>query len=864
MPKTKHFLFVLLVFTGSLSFGQLEKHIWHFNTTNKGLFFDPGNSFIPVVTNSSYTPFGGEGCGVVTHPITGVLQFYSDGMICADRNDDVMPNGSGLSGLSSSISNGKACLVPGYCDRYYLFSNSYTHEANTTGSVYYSVVDMNLVGNGVVGNELGDILAGQKNIFVATGISEAIEIIPKTNSHEYWLLIGKNVANQIEIYNVTASGILLHSTYNLPYVLSDMRAMVYCEQNNKVALASCIEMNPTVIMDFDPATGIVTSTFQIPGTPFGTSPLYWMGTNALEWSPDGTKLYIGKYRTSSPSGGGKLFHYDLDLPANPPQILVNLGTNSSIVSRGLRLAPDGKIYYMYTNPSGIVQQLGVIHNPDGDFASCNFQSNFLNMGINLGNSNSFPFFLNWNNTLPEISDTLISFACELPASFSFTPLAGITDFENDNLSFSVDNISGGTVSVSGSDILFTPTPGFVGLTSFEVVYEDDFCFPLTDSFVVELEVDMTGGTLNLLDQIEACENETVILNAGGSFASYLWSTSESTSQISVNSPGIYSVEVATLSGCTAFDTTEVIYLTAQQLNLGPDISTCEEEVIITAGIFNGDVIWFDGSSGSSVSVSASGLIYADGVDLNGCSSSDTLQVVMFPSDPVDLGDDMLICDEPVYLVAAGYSSVVWSTGDFTDSLLVNSEGLYTVEATNSFGCTTSDEIEIDYIEVSSVSLGPDISTCSDNSINLHTGNTQGSFLWSDGNTGESILVEESGVYFVEQTVCGITIRDSIEVTINTLDKVVFIPNAFTPDGNNLNPVFVPVIAETGSIISYELHIFDRWGGVVFHSEVINEFWNGTNSKGIVQDGVYTYRIAIEYDCPEDPYWVKFGHVTVLK
>ncbi|MBL7896988.1 MAG: hypothetical protein JNJ99_00545, partial [Crocinitomicaceae bacterium] len=467
MPKTKHILFIVIVLFGFNSISQLEKHIWHFNTTNRGLFFDPSNSFIPVITNTSYTPFGGEGCGVVTHPVTGELQFYSDGMTCIDRNDDVMPNGSGLSGLSSSISNGKVCLVPGYCDRYYLFSNSYTHEANTSGSVYYSIVDMSLVGNGVVGNELGDIAAGQKNIFVATGISEAIEIIPKANSHEYWLMIGKNVANQIEIYNVTGAGISLHTTYNLPYVLSDMRAMVYCQQNKKVALASCIEMNPTVIMDFDPATGFVTSTFQIPGTPFGMSPLYWMGTNALEWSPDGTKLYIGKYRTSSPSGGGKLYHYDLDLLANPPQILVNLGTNSSIVSRGLRLAPDGKIYYMYTNPSGVVQQLAVVHNPNGDFASCNFQSNFLDMGINLGNSNSFPFFLNWNNTLPAITDTLISFACELPASFLFTPMAGVTDAENDNISFSVDNISGGTVSVSGSDIIFTPTPGYAGITSFE-------------------------------------------------------------------------------------------------------------------------------------------------------------------------------------------------------------------------------------------------------------------------------------------------------------------------------------------------------------------------------------------------------------
>jgi gliding motility-associated-like protein len=56
---------------------------------------------------------------------------------------------------------------------------------------------------------------------------------------------------------------------------------------------------------------------------------------------------------------------------------------------------------------------------------------------------------------------------------------------------------------------------------------------------------------------------------------------------------------------------------------------------------------------------------------------------------------------------------------------------------------------------------------------------------------------------------------------------VYVPNAFTPDQNNLNEVFLPVIRGKDKIVNYTFQVFDRWGNAVFFTEDFYEGWNGT-------------------------------------
>lgn len=93
----------------------------------------------------------------------------------------------------------------------------------------------------------------------------------------------------------------------------------------------------------------------------------------------------------------------------------------------------------------------------------------------------------------------------------------------------------------------------------------------------------------------------------------------------------------------------------------------------------------------------------------------------------------------------------------------------------------------------------------------------------------------------------------------TLEPVVYIPNAFIVNGEN--PVFLPVIS-LYEFDSYQLDIYDRWGGVLFTTNDRNEGWDGTGGlNGLVSEGTYVYMLTFEdRDAKE---YVFQGTVTML-
>jgi gliding motility-associated-like protein len=76
-----------------------------------------------------------------------------------------------------------------------------------------------------------------------------------------------------------------------------------------------------------------------------------------------------------------------------------------------------------------------------------------------------------------------------------------------------------------------------------------------------------------------------------------------------------------------------------------------------------------------------------------------------------------------------------------------------------------------------------------------------------------------------------------------VEPLVYIPNAFTPDG--VNPVFKPIVSFT-DIYQYELTVIDRWGQAVFTTKDVNEGWDGRIGNGdrIAELGVYNYVVRI--------------------
>jgi gliding motility-associated-like protein len=88
----------------------------------------------------------------------------------------------------------------------------------------------------------------------------------------------------------------------------------------------------------------------------------------------------------------------------------------------------------------------------------------------------------------------------------------------------------------------------------------------------------------------------------------------------------------------------------------------------------------------------------------------------------------------------------------------------------------------------------------------------------------------------------------------------FIPDAFTPDGDGLNDVF---IAQGNRISSFEMQVFDRWGGVIFESSSIDLGWDGNSFTGEeLGDGIYLYHITL-YDINQR-LWVYNGELKLMR
>jgi gliding motility-associated-like protein len=77
------------------------------------------------------------------------------------------------------------------------------------------------------------------------------------------------------------------------------------------------------------------------------------------------------------------------------------------------------------------------------------------------------------------------------------------------------------------------------------------------------------------------------------------------------------------------------------------------------------------------------------------------------------------------------------------------------------------------------------------------------------------------------------------VTVKLCTKL-WVPNAFTPDGNNVNDIFYAY--SSTDLVKFEMFIFSRWGEVIFESKDIYKGWDGNFQGSPCPMGVYTYLI----------------------
>ncbi len=93
--------------------------------------------------------------------------------------------------------------------------------------------------------------------------------------------------------------------------------------------------------------------------------------------------------------------------------------------------------------------------------------------------------------------------------------------------------------------------------------------------------------------------------------------------------------------------------------------------------------------------------------------------------------------------------------------------------------------------------------------------------------------------------------------------MVFVPNAFTPNGDELNQEFLPVFGGSFDAENYHLTVFNRWGETVFESRNASIGWDGTYGGKLALEGQYAWTIRYKH-LNNDGYEVLNGHVTIFR
>jgi gliding motility-associated-like protein len=255
------------------------------------------------------------------------------------------------------------------------------------------------------------------------------------------------------------------------------------------------------------------------------------------------------------------------------------------------------------------------------------------------------------------------------------------------------------------------------------------------------------------------------------------------------------------------------------------------------------------------------------------------------------GDELMGCVEHTVNftnMSTEQFNCVWDFGDGTTgtgcAVVANNyqnAGLFdvTLTVTSAAGCTTA-ETYLDYINVTpepiaAFAYSPGEIDLVNTEVNFTNSSLNATnYTWSFGDNSAQSNAENPTHMFPEIGDRSYTVTlvaeslgciDQTSVIIYVQDQLLFfVPNIFTPDGNNINNKFLPVFSSGLDIYDYHLTIFNRWGELVFESYNVDYGWTGHfGTGGLVNDGTYVWQIDFGETMTDKRHHNR-GHVTVLK
>ena len=683
---------------------------------------------------------------------------------------------------------------------------------------------------------------------------------------------------------------------------------------SRLALA-ILSLGVVELFDFDNATGVITNPLTFPNNVQGIEDWVY----GIEFSPDGTKLY------KSHPDGQRLYQYNLMAGSSTDIInsAVLVGTSTTTNRIGaLQLGPDGKIYVAKFNSFF----LGAINNPNALGIACNYIDNAVSLNgrrsrlglptfiqshfnpqftyIDPCVGDSTFFFITSTNSLDSVHWNFGDSSSGISnTSTDFNPYhlfnaPGIYNVQLTKYTSACTSVFSRTVIITvpsppvdlGNDtilcsgvslVLNAGTPNSTYLwqdsstnssftVSFPGIYwveRSNVCSSDKDSIVIDY---YPSVNLNLGADTILCREEILVLDAAMPDGAYLWQDGSTDSTLTVNSVGLYWVEVTDTNNCSKKDSITISYSVLPNVDLGNDTLLCEGESLLL-GITNTGIsyYWQDGSTDVFYIVNSPGLFWVEVINTDGCPGSDTVLINYSMSPELELGEDTVLCPGQVLVLNASSpgASYLWQDASTDSVFTVSSPGLYWVKIANVFGCSSSDSmrLETQYLKAD---FGYELIPCT-NEIQFF--NLSSDTLSSHWNFGDGTTSNENNplhAYSENEKYNVILITNPYSPCADTTEKVIlfendaftdtlFVPNVFTPNGDGKNDYFEIMGVDNPCINVNKLMIFNRWGLKVFEADENQLRWDGTANGKKLTEGVYFYIL-------EGKELEKSGSVTLLK
>lgn len=261
-------------------------------------------------------------------------------------------------------------------------------------------------------------------------------------------------------------------------------------------------------------------------------------------------------------------------------------------------------------------------------------------------------------------------------------------------------------------------------------------------------------------------------------STYLWNTSSTTSSISATATGSYWLRVL-LNGCQNSDTLNLNIIQTPNVLLGNDTTICQGSTITLhnkGSVGSYTYLWNTGSSAASINTGMPGTYWLK-AQLNACADTDTIVIATQSLPLVNLGNDTAVCAN-VVLSLSNLSStspgatILWNTSSNLNIINAALSGQYWLKITDN-QCSNTDTINLVHSLLPDVFIGNDTTICDKSSIVLQNSLMQTGYtnLWNTGNTGTSIIANNSGKYYLQVTYNGCINADTVNIAVIQLPEV---------------------------------------------------------------------------------------------